>query len=187
MNNEVLLTLFKNAGKLKKLVRSGWLRSGVDNPESVAEHVFRTAFIAMILSDRLGLDSQKVLKMSLLHDLAEVVVGDITPYDNESKEAKLKSEEIAFYGLLRELSDRDSYLKLWQDYAYQGSLEAKFVKNIDKFEMALQAYEYQKEKPVLDLSEFLLDAEKYIEIPLVLELFNKLSTDMTKLPKQMRL
>ena len=185
--SEILLKLFHQVGGLKNLSRAGWFRCGIAKPESVAEHTFRTSFIAMLMADYLKLDTEKILKMTLLHDLAEVVVGDITPYDNETAAAKIKKEEIAIYGLLREIPERDTYISIWQDFAYQESTEAKLVRNIDKLEMALQAFEYQKEKPGLDLKEFFIDAEKYIDDPEVQKIFKELSKGMAKLPRQARL
>jgi 5'-deoxynucleotidase YfbR-like HD superfamily hydrolase len=181
-----LLKLFQEINKLKTTVRTGWYRNGVEKPESVADHTYRTAVISMILSDNLQLDTEKVLKMALLHDLAEAVVGDITPYDNLPLEEKLKKEEIAVYGLLREVPNRDRYLALWQDYVSDQSAEAKLVRNVDKFEMALQAYEYQKVNPGLDLAEFLDDAEGSIGVPGVQILFDEIVKRMKKLPKQVR-
>jgi 5'-deoxynucleotidase YfbR-like HD superfamily hydrolase len=186
MSASELLRLFQEVNKLKTTARAGWLRCGVDHPESVADHSFRTAIISMIISDNLQLDTKKVLKMALLHDLAEAVVGDITPYDNLPVEEKLKKEEIAVYGLLREVPNRDRYLELWQDYASGQSAEAKLVKNVDKLEMALQAYEYQKAHPELDLAEFLEDAEDCIDVPGVQILFEEIAQRMKKLPKQVK-
>ena len=56
-------------GKSKKLRRAGWVREKINNPESVAEHSFRVSILAMVLSDPLGLDKEKLIKMALLHDL----------------------------------------------------------------------------------------------------------------------
>jgi 5'-deoxynucleotidase YfbR-like HD superfamily hydrolase len=87
---------------------------------------------------------------------------------------------------LREVPNRDRYLALWQEFACGQSTEAKLVKNVDKFEMALQAYEYQKAHPELDLAEFLEDAEDCIDGLEVEILFNELAQLMRKLPKQVK-
>ena len=76
-----LLHFFREAGKLKTLVRAGWTRKGVPAPESVAEHSFRMVLMAMVLGDRQDLDTLKLVKMCLIHDLPEVIAGDITPHD----------------------------------------------------------------------------------------------------------
>jgi putative hydrolase of HD superfamily len=70
--------LMKHSGKLKELKRTGWVESGILEPESVADHSYRTTLLAMILSDQKGLDTLKTVKMALLHDLVESVTGDLT-------------------------------------------------------------------------------------------------------------
>ena len=169
-----MLEFFQNIGILKLMPRAGWVRCGIDNPESVADHTFRTAVIAMVLGDSLQLDVEKVLRMVLLHDLAEVVTGDITPYDAESPDEKRRKEGIALYGLLQQIPNRDRYMDLWQEYDQQLSAEAKLVRNVDKLEMAIQAAEYKRKFPENDLSEFFSDAEKYFEVEVVKELYGKL-------------
>jgi 5'-deoxynucleotidase YfbR-like HD superfamily hydrolase len=171
MDSRALLKLFHDLGKLKTLTRQGWLRVGITNPESVADHSFRTAFIAMMIGEQLSLDIVKVLKMSLLHDLAEIVIGDITPYDKLTVDEKRSREDKAVLGLLSGIPNYEEYLSIWREYSEQKNNEAALVRNIDKLEMALQASEYQREFPELDLTEFLEDAENYINIPMVKELF----------------
>ncbi|KAA0001413.1 MAG: HD domain-containing protein [Thermoplasmata archaeon] len=76
-----ILLLAIKAGKLKGIKRKGWLRIGIEKVESVACHSYRVAFLAMLIGDALNLNVEKMLKMALLHDLAEATTGDITPYD----------------------------------------------------------------------------------------------------------
>ena len=72
-------TIFDIILHLKTIPRSGWQKKlGIKRPESVADHAFGVAAIAMILSDSKRLDSAKVLKMAILHDLAESLTGDLT-------------------------------------------------------------------------------------------------------------
>ena len=73
---EELLTLLQ----LKDIPRTGWVRAGVDNPESVAAHSWGMALLALRLCPE-HLDLSKVLSMCLVHDVAEIVVGDLTPHD----------------------------------------------------------------------------------------------------------
>ena len=64
-----LVKFFGIAGKLKRIPRSGWVEVGVQQPESVADHTFRTSILCMIYSDLEGLDELKLLRMALIHDL----------------------------------------------------------------------------------------------------------------------
>src|SRR5215210_3864360 len=71
-------------GRLKTLRRTGWLHCGVPDAEteSVADHAFRTTLLAWLAAGQVpGLDREKVLKLALVHDLAEALAGDPTPYD----------------------------------------------------------------------------------------------------------
>jgi len=80
---------FQKVLELKNVPRQGWKEKlGIINPESVAEHSYSTAVISMILSDLEGLNTEKIIKMSLLHDLAESIIGDIIP-DNIAKNEKV--------------------------------------------------------------------------------------------------
>lgn len=73
-----ILKFLEEAGKLKAVPREGWRMRGIKECESVAEHTFRVAFIAMLLSEMEKCSMQKALKMALLHDLPESRVGDLT-------------------------------------------------------------------------------------------------------------
>ena len=154
MNYEKLIELFRNLGKLKTTKRAGWARVGVAKPESVADHTFRTAFMVMVLGDILKLDTEKLVRMALIHDLPEALVGDITPYDNLTIEEKRKKEVEAIKELLKDVPHGNEYVELWLEYDQQKSAEAKVLKNFDKLEMALQASEYKLVHPDKDLSEF---------------------------------
>ena len=79
---------FQKVLELKNVPRRGWKEKlGIDNPESVADHSYSTTVISMILSDMEGLNSEKIIRMALLHDLAESIIGDITP-DHITKSEK---------------------------------------------------------------------------------------------------
>lgn len=71
-------------GRLKSTPRTGWLHRGIppDQTESVADHSFRVAVLTWLASSEVeGLDRNRAIKLALLHDLAESITGDITPYD----------------------------------------------------------------------------------------------------------
>src|SRR5512140_3852220 len=76
-----LLDALLRANNLKSVPRSGWVMHGVPEAESVADHTFGVAFVALALAQALGtdtpLDRGKLLSTALLHDLAESLTGDI--------------------------------------------------------------------------------------------------------------
>ncbi len=123
--------------KLKTLERAGWVRKGVPDPESVADHSFSTALLAFFFCPP-NLDRGKAVSMALLHDLPEARIGDITPHDSVPLEKKASMERKA---ILEITSDPDA-LSLFNEFLAQESGEAKFVLQVDKLEMALQAKRY---------------------------------------------
>lgn len=147
MNLEGLLGFLKAAGTLKRVVRRGWVRVGVGHPESVAEHSYRAALLTMLLADLEGLDIGKAIRMALLHDLAEAIVGDLTPEERRRLEGAEWREDEAMELILRRLPPRlaEDYLALWREYQVGGSPEARLVQQADRLEMILQALEYEEE------------------------------------------
>lgn len=174
MNHLQMITLFKWAGKLKTIRRTGWTNSGIRPAESVADHSFRVAFMAMLLAEGMGLDPLRLMQMSLIHDLAEAKVGDITPFCGISREEKRQREQAALTELFGDMDGGKYWLNLWIEYEEQQTAEAVAVKHIDKLEMALQAMEYGIEHMDKDLSEFVREAGASISLPAVRALFEDL-------------
>ena len=140
----LILDFLKVSANLKNVRRQGWVdKLNHKCPETVAEHVYSMAMIGMILSDFEGRDTEKILKMILLHDMAESIIGDITP-DQMSKKSKEELEDKAMRQILDRLPDRISgrYMQLWDEFQHMLSEESKLVHQIDKLEMALQAKIY---------------------------------------------
>ena len=116
-------------------------------------------------------DTLKLIKMALVHDVAEAVAGDITPHDGVTREEKSRKEERGLEELLGSVKNNEQYIALWKEYEEGNTLESKIARNIDKLEMALQAIEYQNTYPDKNLSEFIDGARKHMEIPEVLAIF----------------
>ena len=80
MNIKNLIKFFLHIENLKTVKRKGWIiKSKVKEVESVAEHSYAATSIAMIISDLVGLNTEKVMKMMLIHDLPEGIIGDLVP------------------------------------------------------------------------------------------------------------
>nr|CAG8534239.1 8181_t:CDS:10 [Entrophospora candida] len=142
--------------QLKRTKRTGWVDKGIKDPESISDHMHRMSILALLLDDP-TLDRNKCVKMAVVHDLAECIVGDITPFQGISKSEKNRRESEAMKHLCKELLDDSQQSKeifdLWQEYEDGISNEAKFVKDLDKFELILQAFEYEQSQNK-DLEEF---------------------------------
>ncbi len=133
--------------KLKSIKRAGWVsKVKVENAESVADHTFSMCAMGMLLSDMVGFDTYKVMRMVILHDLAESIVGDYMPGDIDSKQ-KIAEEKKAMSSILVDLPPhiRAEYEKIWLEYLKNETDIAKFVHRIDKLDMALQANQYSKQ------------------------------------------
>jgi putative hydrolases of HD superfamily len=138
--------------RLKALPRTGWLLRGVRAVESIADHLYGVAFIAMLLADRAQaqgyvVNVEKVLRMALMHDVTEARTGDlpatIKPYF--AAEALQAADERIASELFEPLGESGArYLALWHEYETRASLEARLVKAADKLDLLLQAYEYER-------------------------------------------
>ena len=135
---------------LKDVLRQGWVNAGVESPESVAAHSWGMAILALKLCPP-ELNLERVLTLCLVHDLPEVVVGDLTPSDDRS--TKAEDERAAMAQLAPE------WVPLLDEYEAQSSPEAVFVRSLDKMDMALQAKLYMAQSE-LDLTQFIDSARK---------------------------
>jgi len=156
-------------GILKRMPRTGWVRSKVNDPESVADHSMRTSYLGMLLCPK-HLDKNKVIQMALIHDVAESIVTDITPYDGVSEEEKYKREDNAWTEISKSL-DNDEMQILWREMEDGNTEEAKFVKELDKLEMLIQAEEYEKLQEDLNLSGFYTNYTNFFQFEETKEIF----------------
>tara|TARA_B100000678_G_scaffold134799_1_gene112614 strand:- start:141 stop:809 length:669 start_codon:yes stop_codon:yes gene_type:complete len=143
--NKMIENFFKKVLELKNVPRQGWKEKlEIDNLESVADHSYSTTVMSMILSDMEGLNTEKIVRMALLHDLAESITGDITP-DSIRKNEKINKENIAMKQILKNLPDKiaEAYFEIWNEYQKNFTEEAILLHSIDKLEMAFQAKFYQ--------------------------------------------
>ena len=177
----MVLDFLKTAINLKKISRQGWIdKLSIDNPESVADHSYSMVIMGMVISDLENYDSEKIIKMILLYDLAESRIGDHT-HEQLNKEKKNKLENNAFDEIIKNLSSllKLQYLQIWQEYQENNSPESKIVHQIDKLEMALQAKTYGKEGHSQDkLESFFESARIEITDPKLKEYFTKIIKEM---------
>ena len=139
-----VLTFWLTLSKLQRLQRTGWVRCGVREPETVAGHMFRMGIMGYLLDT----DTVDTALIGLCHDAAECVIGDITPHHNVTHQDKAEREDTAFRDLVKDLPGHmvNNFYKSFRRYEDQevGDKAAKLVKDLDKFDMILQAWEYEK-------------------------------------------
>lgn len=191
-----LLAFFRAIEALKRTPRTGWLDRGIpaEEAESVADHTLLTALIAWTLAiDDPALDADRVLKLAVVHDIAEAIVGDIPPYapgdipDGSDPEALR-----AFFSVRKQASEASEAEKhfvehaaaaelfamlpegvaaelrtLWEEYETRSTPEARFVKDVDRLEAFLQSRSYAKAHPDAPLEGFTDMALQAIEHPVL--------------------
>ena len=141
-NNETVKYLYE-MGYLKQVKRAGWGMIGITQPESVAEHSFRTAIIGYVLASLAGADPQKTATMCLFHDTAEARTGDLhrlaRRYNNGDGEERALADQVS--RLPSAVAERIS--SLVHEYEERIPLEGLLARDADLLECILQAREYQ--------------------------------------------
>ena len=171
MKNSKIRRLLKaliKSNSLKDVKRTGWVLEGIKGAESVADHTWGTSFLALLLANHKEIDVEKLLKMIVIHDLGEIKPGDIKWEAGRkvigSQRVKRKTELNTLKELFKGLAKKDEYLQLLREFNEQGSPEARFLKQIEKLEMAIQAYVYeQRGYSKKSLNQFWENTEKYLE------------------------
>jgi len=146
-------------GQLKRVKRSGWWIAGVKDPESVAEHTFRTAVIAYLLARLEGADTGRAVLMALFHDLPETRTNDahrIVRRYADWRDVDKKS--------MREQSKRlpddvaNEVVSFFEEFEKEVSPEAKLARDADLLECLIQAREYQA-LGYHDVTDWILNAQ----------------------------
>ena len=192
-----LLDFFIEVGKLKRMPRRGWIINQIKNPESIAEHIFRSALMGWIIGEMKGnINVEKLIKIALIHDLCEVYARDTTPYDSilprnkkklrelmktwprfstsEKKKKiseKFRKEKKSLQKLISKLppKPKKEIIKLWLDYEKGLTPEGRFFHQADRMENFLQAYEYWKKYENPPLGPWWLWAREFFDDPILLK------------------
>lgn len=142
---EIVVEYYVLCHKLKNTIRTGWERWDVkaDRLESVAEHVYGVMMLAVVMQSeyQYNLDFGKALFMIAIHELEEIAIGDLTPFDIDQDEKKWLGHE-AVADILKNLADRDNIMNLVLEFDEGKSAEAKFARQCDKLEASLQCKIY---------------------------------------------
>ena len=136
MKQSELLKILEVAGRLKRTTRHCWTE--LDRKESVADHSWRIALMAMLLTPEFpDTDMDKVVRMCLIHDLGEAFTGDIPTF--WKTEADVEKEEGLFDGWVATLPEdtRAEWTALLAEMEALETKEAKLYKALDKMEAVI--------------------------------------------------
>jgi putative hydrolase of HD superfamily len=201
-----LLNFFINTGKLKKIKRKGVVFYGVKDPETTAAHTFRMALMTWILGEekKEKIDIERALKMALVHDLCEVFAGDITPYDGilpKDKKAryefvrkwprfsqrekakrqnkKFRKEKKALEKLIKKLPEKlqKEIMDLWIEYEAGVTKEGRFVRQMDRAENLLEAFELWKRDNNFPTKPWWQHADEVIDDPVLLRFLKEIEKE----------
>ena len=137
--NRTLLDLVLETQMLDRIPRSGYVLRGVADPESVTEHSWHVLFLVWMLGARIdGIDVGRAIEIALIHDLAELRIGDLprTSAHYFPAGAKQTAEAAAMADVLAPLPARA--LALYEEYQQGTSPEARLVKACDKLQLMLK-------------------------------------------------
>lgn len=140
------IKFYREVGRLKKLPRTGWVNRNIPNPETVAEHMYRSQFIAYDLAKVLNQDPVLCAHIMMIHDLPEAKAGDITPDCGVSREEKA-ALELQAARELAELSGNSEFLTLFEEYEHGSSVSIRLCRDADQLECLVQALEYAEQYP----------------------------------------
>lgn len=144
-----LLQFYLLATELKDKIRSGWKVWNIDRErvESVAEHIYGTCILAISIDSQfeLDIDLYKVVIMLILHEIEEIKIGDLTPFDKVTKEEKRKLGKQAVEEILSTLDKKVQYIELIEEFENMQTKESIVAKMCDKLEADIQCKLYCEE------------------------------------------
>lgn len=176
LKEEKVVNYYVMCNKLKTVIRTGWKDWNVkkDRIESVAEHIFGVQMLAIAMKSEYQYDInlEKVIMMLAIHELGEIIIGDLTQFQI-SKEEKQKIEYEAVKNILKDLIDGKEIENLFLEFEEKKTKEAFFAYQCDKLECDLQCKLYDEEGCV-DLNK--QDNNKTMDNPIVKSLLEKYSS-----------
>ncbi|HEY4509546.1 MAG TPA: HD domain-containing protein [Candidatus Paceibacterota bacterium] len=201
---EDLIEFFLKVGEVKRLKQRGLVLRGVKDPATVGAHSFRTALMAWTLAragDE-GLDTDRLIKIILIHDLIGGYAGDLTPYEpliSNTKEKDFKEMYAKWVRVPKKKKERfakqhrakdDKALQeltrllpkplaseiksLWAEHSQYLTREGRFVHQIHMLENHLQSLEYWKKDKGFPIESWWHEVKELISDPVLLEFAQEL-------------
>lgn len=151
MREQNVIEYYVLCNKLKNIIRTGWIDWKVKRSriESVAEHIYGTQMLAIAIYSeyKYDIDIKKVILMLALHELEEIKIGDLTPFQI-TREEKKKIGKKAVQEIIKNLNIKDDIENIIDEFDERETKEALFAHHIDKLECSLQCKLYDEENCV---------------------------------------
>lgn len=148
IKEESVLRYYILISKLKNVIRTGWKNWHIkrERIESVAEHVYsvQNLAIGMSLSFERNINLAKVILMIAVHELEEIIIGDIPMVDMTSEE-KAEMGHKAVEKILGGLLNSEQIKELVFEFDARETEDAKFAYLCDKLDCDIQAKLYDEE------------------------------------------
>ena len=150
MNDKIKSTIafYALCNKLKDTIRVGHKIWNInrDRIESVADHIYGTQMLAIAIYHQFDydLDLNKILYMLAIHELEEIIIGDLAFFQISTKEKEIEGR-IACEKILKDILGKEEILALINEFNERKTKEAKFAYHCDKLECDLQVKLYDQE------------------------------------------
>lgn len=205
LDNEEILRFLIKIGQLKRMPRLYWRLRNVNKPETVAEHIFTLALMALVFGgQKKGLSIEKLIKMALFHEITALYTEDTIPYYNKLpknakerekifesfpkllKKAKMskffkdyKEEATAIKKIVSKLEPtlQKEITRLWEEYRNRSSLEGCFLSQLNVMAILLRALLYKREDKRFSVNAIWEWAFRICDDPLCNELMDGLKKE----------
>ncbi len=150
MNDRVINTIkfYKTCNKLKDTIRVGHKIWNIkrDRIESVADHIYGTQMLAIAIYHEFNykLDLNKILYMLAIHELEEIIIGDLAFFQISSKEKEIEGRK-ACEEILKDIIGKEELLSIIDEFNKKETPESKFAYHCDKLEADIQVKLYDQE------------------------------------------
>ncbi|MBR3781363.1 MAG: HD domain-containing protein [Clostridia bacterium] len=150
-------TPFNKFSKANEVIRTGWVRAQIPEPENIVEHMYNCWLMGVLYLPETygaaGYNKNRILHMLLLHDLGETETGDICRPDKEKKQKFYDYQEntvmqsLLLSGTYPDSADINKYLECWNDWAAKNSINYSVAKDIDNIQTIYRFCAYHVQYP----------------------------------------
>lgn len=123
-----------------RLIPRQWHRFHMPDVGDLADHHFRVLWLALIIAarEKAKVDIEKMMKMALVHDIAESRTGDV---DYMARQYVIRKEDEGINDMLDGTALQKEFTALWHEYEKRECLEAQIVKDADNLDVDLELRE----------------------------------------------